>query len=69
MGRSLTIICVLGGPVDENGVPKSHLSLRLDQALRPIRQGDPESIGGDPHEDQLAWRERKLHLVQAAVVV
>ena len=34
MGRSLTIICVLGGPVDENGVPKSHLSLRLDQALR-----------------------------------
>jgi hypothetical protein len=34
---ALTVICVLGGPVDEEGVPKRHLALRLDQALREGR--------------------------------
>ena len=29
----LTIVCVLGGPVDEDGAPQAHLALRLDQAL------------------------------------
>ena len=40
---SLTIICVLGGPVDEKGIPKAHLALRLDQAL--AEGGKLEAMG------------------------
>jgi hypothetical protein len=43
----LTIICVLGGPVDEEGVPKEHLSLRLDQALA---EGVRLRAMGTPHK-------------------
>jgi uncharacterized SAM-binding protein YcdF (DUF218 family) len=43
---ALTVICVLGGPVDEKGYPKSHLRLRLDQALR---EGRGLEAAGTPH--------------------
>jgi uncharacterized SAM-binding protein YcdF (DUF218 family) len=43
----LTIVCVLGGPVDEDGAPQAHLALRLDRALG---EGRRLAAAGIPHK-------------------